>query len=360
VKDREAIRVDRRRGVRPDLDPEHLRPQAVRDRIAVGHRGDRVGAHEDGPVRDECPRDRAGDDIRERHDAELARDRAGGDAAALVSQVGGRRGGVIDRGRGTPVGRDRPVRPAVPAGQHERALGLDDRPLVAGDLPRRGHRARGRDQRQRVIAAARRLDDQPDPPDPAVVVGADVHRGERGGGGPEHRDRQRLGPVGGGVVADDRAAGALHREHDVPRIGDRRGEGPVLAGIGRLVIEPDIEGDGARLQRLQGTEQIDVGLARKGIPAIAGDRRVIDRDDRHEIAEPPGRPGDEGVVGDALEARIQEADREGEPAGEHAHDHDPGENGALAQPPGDEHVAPHPARVPARSSTPRRTPIARA
>ena len=83
----------------------------------------------------------------------------------------------------------------------------------------------------------------------------------------------------------DRAASPLHRQHDVAGIGDGRGKGPVLLRIRRLVVEPDVEGDGARLQRLEGGEHIDVGLPRERVFAVLRDRGVVDRNDGDLVAQ---------------------------------------------------------------------------
>ena len=139
----------------------------------------------------------------------------------------------------------------------------------------------------------------------SVGIGIDVHGAETGGGVAKDRDRQLEVRVRRGVIAKVSVARALHREYNVARVFDGGGEGAILIGVRRRVIEADVERDDARLHRLERAQEVGIRLSGQRIAAVLRDRGVVDRHDRDLVADLGRRDGYRTVVDHRLQRRIE-------------------------------------------------------
>ncbi len=135
----------------------------------------------------------------------------------------------------------------------------------------------------------------------------------------------------GGVIAEHAIARALHREENVPGVLDRGGQRAVFLDVGRRIVEADVEDDAARLERLEGADQVRVGLARQRPRSVLLDRRVVDRDDRDLVPHRGRRDRDRAVVDDRLEGRVEHLDSDHPRAEKDRHERQDRDNGTLAR-----------------------------
>jgi len=133
----------------------------------------------------------------------------------------------------------------------------------------------------------------------------DVHRPHAGGGGAQDRDGQLHDRVALGVITKGRCAGTLHRKQDIAGVFDGGRKCAVLFGVLRGVVEADVEGDHAGVQRLERPKQLGVDRARKWV-AVLVDGSVVERDDGHLIRERGVPDVDRLVVDDRLKRRVEE------------------------------------------------------
>ena len=109
------------------------------------------------------------------------------------------------------------------------------------------------------------------------------------------------------MVAEHGVSRPLHREDDVARVADGRGEDAIFLRIGGRIIERDVEGDHARAKRPEGPEKIGVRLARQRVATVLGDGGIVDRHDRHLVEDGlRGREAERLIVDGGLERRVEE------------------------------------------------------
>ncbi|HEY8860742.1 MAG TPA: hypothetical protein VIN37_01435 [Candidatus Limnocylindria bacterium] len=156
----------------------------------------------------------------------------------------------------------------------------------------------------------------------------------------EDRDRDLLRAESNGAFSVALRARALHREDDVAGVLDRGRQRPILVRVRRVVVEADVEGDEARRQGLQRGQQIDPGLPRERIRAVAADGLVIQRDDRQLVRQRARRVRDERVVRDGLEGRVEEVCVERKRPEKDAEGREGGKDDPLALQPLREHPFP--------------------
>ena len=159
----------------------------------------------------------------------------------------------------------------------------------------------------------------------------DVHRRDACGRLSQHRNRKLDDGISLGVIPERRGARSLHCEEHVAGISDRGGEGPVLFWVDRRIVESDVERDDARVQGAEGAKKVRVRLVRERIPAVLGDRGIVEGDDGYLIAD--GRvPEVDGLVVDrGLKRRVEELTSQKEGADGQCEDRQAGDDEPLAR-----------------------------